>query len=657
VRTAVATLGQMAAAVLIAVVVCAVSLEAISRVEWPAFPSSNQLHALTTVGQVCCLLGLVAVGWLWRRGRHHPGGAAQWTARIAAVVFLAGFTVVTLGMPLGATKLYLFGISVDQQFRTEYLTRLTDSPALRDMTYAGLPPFYPPGWFWIGGRAAALTGTPAWEMFKPWAITSIAIAVVVAFVLWSALIRFEYALAVTTATAAITLAYSSPEPYSAIITVLIPPVLVLAWAGLRGGGWGAVVGVGVFLGSTATFYTLLLAYTAFTITVMAVVAAIARRSIGPLVRLAVMAVIAAGLGAITWLPFLLRAARGPLGGTGAAQHYLPADGAVLTFPMLQLSLLGALCMLGTLWLVWRGWRPGGQERSDPGIGSGGQERSDPGMGSGGQERSDPGMGSVRAGALGMGVLALYGWSLLSMLSTLAGSTLLSFRLQPTLTVLLGAAGVFGFIEIAQAAAVRWNRGVLPVALAAGLIGAIGFSQDIPHVLRPDITVAYTDTDGDGQRGDRRPPGAEKYYPRVDAAIREATGKPRDETVVMTADYSFLSYYPYFGFQGLTSHYANPLAEFDKRAAAIESWGEITDPDEFAKALDTLPWPAPTVFLMRRGGAAGSTNTYTLRLAEDVYPNQPNVRRYTVDLDAGLFAEPNFTLSTIGPFVLAVRNSR
>ena len=36
----------------------------------------------------------------------------------------------------------------------------------------------------------------------------------------------------------------------------------------------------------------------------------------------------------------------------------------------------------------------------------------------------------------------------------------------------------------------------------GLIGAIGFSQDIPRVLRPDLTVAYTDTDGDGQRGDR-----------------------------------------------------------------------------------------------------------------------------------------------------------
>ncbi len=615
VRTALATAGQMIAAVLIAVAVSVVGLTAISQVEWPAFPSSNQLHALTTVGQVGCLLGLVAMAWLWRHGR-------QWIARLGAMVFLTAFAVVTIGMPLGATKLYLFGISVDQQFRTEYLTRLTDNPALRDMTYAGMPPFYPPGWFWLGGRAAALTGTPAWEIFKPWAITSMAIAIAVAFVLWSNMIRFEYALAVTAATAAVTLAYSSPEPYSAIITVLIPPVLVLAWSGLRaggrGGGWAAVVGVGVFLGFTATFYTLLFGYTAFTVAIMALVAAVLRRSINPLVRVVVVAVIAGALAAVTWLPFLLRAARGPMSDTGAAQHYLPGDGAVLNFPMLQFSLLGALCMLGTFWLVWRGPR------------------------------------STRAGALGIGVLALYGWSLLSMVSTLAGSTLLSFRLQPTLTVLLTTAGVFGFIDVTRAAAARWNRRIIPVGVAVGLVGAIGFSQDIPHVLRPDITVAYTDTDGDGQRGDRRPPGSEKYYPQVDEAIREATGRPRDETVVMTADYSFLSYYPYFGFQGLTSHYANPLAQFDKRAAAIESWGTIKSPDEFAHALDTLPWPAPTVFLMRRGGAAGSANTYTLRLAEDVYPNQPNVRRYTVDLDAGLFTGPHFAVQDIGPFVLAVR---
>ena len=227
------TVGQMAVAVIIAVTVTAVSLVAIARVEWPAYNSSNQLHALTTVGQFVCLAGLFACGLLWRRGRRA-------LARAASMVFLSAFSVVTLAMPLGATKLYLFGISVDQQFRTEYLTRLADSAALHDMTYSGLPPFYPPGWFWIGGRMAALSGTPAWEMFKPWAIISITVAIVLAFVLWATMIRFEYALIVTTATAAATLAYSPAEPYAAVITVLLPPVFVLAWSGLRGGsrtGW------------------------------------------------------------------------------------------------------------------------------------------------------------------------------------------------------------------------------------------------------------------------------------------------------------------------------------------------------------------------------------------------------------------------------------
>jgi len=621
-RNALASLGQMVGAAVVAVIVAVVSLVAISGVQWPAFPSSNQLHALTTVGQVGCLAGLVAVGWVWRHGRERR--RYRILARLGGVVFVAAFSVVTLGMPLGATKLYLFGISVDQQFRTEYLTRLADSPALHDMTYLGLPPFYPPGWFWIGGRVAALTGMPAWEVLKPWAITSITVAVAVALVLWWRMIRFEYALIVTTATAAVTLAYSSPEPYAAMITVLLPPMLVLTWSGLRagerGGGRAAVVGAGIFLGFAATWYTLLFGFSAFTVGLMGLLLAGSRwrrggfkAALDPLRRLAVIAAIAAAIGATTWLPFLLRAAGNPVSNTGSAQHYLPADGAELTFPMLQFSLLGAVCMVGTVWLVVRART------------------------------------SVRAGALAIGVLAVYVWSLLSMLTTLARTTLLSYRLQPTLTVLLVAAGAFGFLEVVAALAPR-GRAVVPVAGAIGLTAAIAFSQDIPDVLRPDLTIAYTDTDGHGQRGDRRPPSSEKFYSAIDATILKVTGKPRDQIVVLTADYSFLSYYPYWGFQGLTSHYANPLAQFDLRAAQIEKWSNLKTPDEFIHALDTSPWPPPTVFLMRRG----ANSNYTLRLAQDVYPNQPNVRRYTVDFRAALFADPRFAVESIGPFVLAIR---
>src|ERR1700743_3731686 len=402
-RNALATVGHMVIAVAIAAAVSVISLTAIGRVQWPAFPSSNQLHALTTVGQVGCILGLLCAGWVWRRGR------GRMLARVLALVFVSAFSVVTLGMPLGATKLYLFGISVDQQFRTEYLTRLTDSSSLHDMTYLGLPAFYPPGWFWVGGRIAALTGTPGWETFKPWAITSITIAIAVALVLWWRLIRFEYAVIVTAATAAVTLAYSSPEPYSAMITVLLPPVLILTWSGLRGGtrsgGWAAVVGAGIFLGVAATCYTLLLAYSAFTVLLMALALAVSRRR--------------DGLKAA--LDPLLRRAPDPFTTPASAYHYRPADGAELTFPMLKFTMLGALCLLGTLWLVVRA-------------------------------RS-----SVRAGGLAAGVLAVYAWSLLSMLATLARTTLLSFQLQPTLTVLLTAAGVFGFVELAVRATALANK--------------------------------------------------------------------------------------------------------------------------------------------------------------------------------------------------------
>lgn len=614
-RGALAVIGQMAVAVAVAVVVAVISLVAISRVEWPAYNSSNQLHALTTVGQFACLAGILASGWIWRRGR-------RLLSQALALLFLSAFSVVTLAMPLGATKLYLFGISVDQQFRTEYLTRLADTPGPHDMTYYGLPPFYPPGWFWVGGRLAALTGMPAWEMFKPWAIISITIAIVLTFVLWASMIRFEYALIVSTATAAAALAYSPTEPYAAIIAVLLPPVFVLAWSGLRGatrgGGWAAVIGVGVFLGGAALCYTLLLGYAAFTLAIMGVLLAAARRRLEPLVRLIVIAVIAGAIGLLGWGPWLVAAINGKPADSGSAQHYLPSAGAQLEFPMLHFTLLGALCMLGTLWLVV-------------------------------YART-----STRAGALAIAVLAVYAWSLLSMLTTLAGTTLLSFRLQPTLTILLTAAGAFGFIDVTRALAARVRpenaKRVVAGAATLGAIGALTFSQDIPDVLRSDIVVAYTDTDGNGQRADRRPPGAEQYYREIDAKIRETTGLPRNETVVLTADYSFLSYYPYYGFQGLTSHYANPLAQFDQRAAAIEGWATLTTADQFVAALDKLPWKSPTVFLMRRG----ANDTYTLRLASDVYPNQPNVRRYHVELDNALFDDPRFDVSTVGPFVLAIR---
>ncbi|WP_378743384.1 galactan 5-O-arabinofuranosyltransferase [Nocardia brasiliensis] len=643
--------GEAVLAALVAVVVATVGLFAFSLVQWPAFNSSNVTRALTTVGQVVAAVLLVVAIALVRTGQRGDRAGKwfvrPWVAKLLSWVGVSTFVTFTLGMPLAATKLYLFGVSVDQEFRTEYLTRLTDSAALRDMTYADLPPFYPAGWFWIGGRVANVLGMAGWEAYKPYAIGSIAVAAVISLVLWTKLIRADWAIAVTAAVTAVAVAYSSPEAYSSVIVILLPPALVLAWGALyrpaeRGtartaGGWGAVIGTGLFLGLAATFYTLYFLLAAFAIALMGLVAAgfavreryaeghprrarttddaarpAWRAAIPPLVRLMAIAVLAGLLALIVWLPYLWKALRGPTAGSGTAQHYLPESGAELFFPMAEFSLRGALCLVGLIWLVVRA------------------------------------ASSRRAQALGIGVLAIYLWTLLSMAATAAGTTLLSFRLEPVLLVLLAAAGAFGFVEGARAIYQALNEPsqFRLAAVAVAIVGALAFTQHIPHILAPEITTAYTDTDGNGDRADKRNPSAVSHYRAVDAALTAQTGRPRSDTVVLTADTSFLSFYPYFGFQALTSHYANPLADFAGRAATIEGWSKLKSADALLDALATCPWRAPDAFLFRSSG-----DNYTLRLAKDVYPNDPNVQRYTVAFPKALFADPHFTTTEIGPFTL------
>ena len=312
----------------------------------------------------------------------------------------------------------------------------------------------------------------------------------------------------------------------------------------------------------------------------------------------------------------MRAAHSPVSNTGSALHYLPADGAELTFPMLQFSLLGAICMLGTLWLVVRA-------------------------------RS-----SVRAGALAIGVLAVYLWSLLSMLTTLARTTLLSFRLQPTLTrAARGRRGVR--LRRGHPGAGRHGSRGAWSPVAGGDRAGRGDRLQPGHSRRAAARPHHRLHRHRRPRPARRPApaGSEKYYSVIDAAIQRVTGKPRDQTVVLTADYSFLSYYPYWGFQGLTSHYANPLAQFDLRAAQIKKWSELKTADEFIHALDTSPWPPPTVFLMRRGCERQPTPCGWPRTSTPTSPTSA-----ATPWTCGPPCSPTRTSPSadIGPFVLAIR---
>ena len=123
-------------------------------------------------------------------------------------------------------------------------------------------------------------------------------------------------------------------------------------------------------------------------------------------------------------------------------------------------------------------------------------------------------------------------------------------------------------------------------------------------------------------------------------------------MVLTDERNFQAFFPYYSFQALTSHYANPLGEFDRRNAAIEEWAAITDPDELVNAMDADPWRGPDAIIVR-GDASDPDGRFTIDLADDIYPNNPNVLFRGVAFDPAAF-EKHWEVTQKGPFVILIR---
>lgn len=645
-RSALRGLGLAGAATLLAAVVTAVVLVGFSLVSFPAYGNSNVLRALTVVGQVAAL-ALVVLGILSARAGERPGGrpALVRLGKLAAPTGSALLVAATLGIPLAASRLYLHGVSVDQEFRTQFLGRSATSLGLPDMAYAGLPSFYPSGWFWLGGRFANLAGLEGWAAYKPWSILSLAIAAALVTVLWTRLLRTDLGAAVGLASTSIMLAYGSPEPYGAIVALFLPPVLILAWHAVnptaRHAGRGAALATTLFLGVSASMYTLYTGLAAGTVVLMALVAtvgtAVAHRRAGrgpfplwlPAARLAAIGFGSIAIALIVWAPYLLAALRGTPADSGTAMHYLPDAGARLPLPMTAGGLTGWVCLAGLVWIVARAWT------------------------------------SRRAQALGLGVVAVYLWSLASMAITVLGTTMLGFRLEPVLIGLLVVAGVFAIADVAGLAvrlAGRENGTDRPAAEAedrrrratavvgvVAALAALAHAQGIPDHLHEEIRLAYTDTDGHGERADRYPPGPESHYAEVDETIREAfPGRRRTDLVVVSTADAFLAYHPYLAYQAVTSHYANPLGRYADRNEAMLRWEDATSGAELHAMMDQTPWRGPDAIVARPSG-----DGYALRLAEDTYPNDPNVRRFGVTIPAEAVEGPHFEVHDVGPFAVIV----
>ncbi|WP_028926777.1 arabinofuranosyltransferase [Pseudonocardia acaciae] len=580
-------------------------------------PGTYVLQSLANVTGAVILVGLfvpVGLGWAARW--------PLWCNLAGAWTGLSALATVLLAIPLEATKFFLGGSGVDNTFRLQYMERMASTVGLADANYRGLAAYYPGGWFWLGGRFANLVGLDGWAAYKPYSITWAGLSAVVAFVLWSLVLRRNRALLVTVVTVlAGFIAFGPDEPYAWPTTAWLPPVALLAWRVFRRGArvftWPLVL-VGGYLGVCAVTYTLHLVFGAVVVVVLAVLAGVLDLRAGappwPTVwwlssRLVVIGVLAALVGALTWGPFILA---GGLGTSNVAAHFLPEVGASLPTPFVPTSAFGVLCLGGLVWLVWRA-------------------------------RDE--LATVLLVITG----AVYAWFVLSTLAIVANTTLLAFRFIVTVDVALAVAGVFAALDVLRRLPVVSVRAIGVVLAVAGAVSMMQAGVDSSKGMVAAAESDY-DTDGYNAKGEHDLALDAAWRGALITTIDELSRRPPTENVVLSTEERLLSFRPYWGFQTTTPHYANPLAAYPQRNEEIRRWASSSGPDELSARMARSPYEPPNVLVLRRG----PEGKLLLRVASDSFPRAAPVRVEELEFDPGLFESPPFVEQDVGPFVVIVR---
>jgi galactan 5-O-arabinofuranosyltransferase len=591
--------GEVVASIIVASAVSVLVQLIVNRLPIPR--QSNVPTAITW--SVVFVLSCVTIALLWKR----------WSRRstIAAWILPAALTSTVQALVLFGTSLYLNGTNGDQFFRMQYFQRLTVSPSLSDGNYAGLPPYYPAGWFWLGGRFANLIGNPAWAAYKPFAILTIAVTSSLAFVFWSLVVSRRRALAVTTVFALAGTILGPYEPYSWVAMAFIPPIAVLAWRLFRSiavqrdvtGLGPATVVIGVVISISAATYTLVFGFAVLLVVVLAISAgrgAVLSLARPLIVRLILIGLAAAPLTLLVWGAYLYAAIRLPSAGNAAAQFF-PLGMATLGTPMLQPSVTGAICMLGLVWIIFA-WRR-----------------------------------STVAQALGITVLVCVAWQLLSTLALADDTTLLSSHIAKVGEIVLWCACAFGLTDLATLVPQRFNvdnqRSMRVLVSVLAVLVTVALTQITPPSVQGLLNGAFASPD--------------PHNTQLIDAIAQMSGRRPQDNILLTNDYQLLDYQPYHSFQTNKEQYANPLALYPERNQELTHWSQSGTSAAFWSDLMSSKFRTPDVFVFSRDAAGNYP--YDLVTTDFPLDNKTQV----ITFPAKLFESAHFISREVGPFTVIV----
>ncbi|MGE5131495.1 MAG: arabinofuranosyltransferase [Gemmatimonadota bacterium] len=486
----------------------------------------------------------------WAAGMLALAVAAQLVQRLAGqapsravVAVLAGLAAGLVTAPLTAGLQWTDQplntiLGGDMQFRTENVTRFASTWHLEDYTCRGLRAFYPPGWFWVAGRAAHwLTPSEPWRIMKPFTIFTIGAAFAVAYGLWRMVLSPAGALSAAIGSSMVlqtqigpvrfaTLAWYSP--YSAFVAVTGAAWLAASLRAVRERDRrGQLMLLGVAGAALALCYYLL--FIILVVVLIALAAATPAARGRALLRVAALCTGIAILTSVFWIPLLEAVRHGAVtqGHFVRPDFYTVATGITGGPVMLTVLSVAALVALA-LTITWTG---------------------------------------------SQAVAGVIAGSILYQLISVATLTYAQAQLQPHRAVTMmwasfGAAVPVAFEAVGSSAPSRLLRPWLakPLALlgiAAALWATFGLGSALANDLvgGPYVAAIY-------QRSGYQRLSLDQAS-LLSSYITSTTGKAPQQLTIVSDQHALLVTEPYFGFLPLGARYAHPLAHLTQRIGVLQ----------------------------------------------------------------------------------------
>ncbi|MEK7424677.1 MAG: arabinofuranosyltransferase [Actinomycetota bacterium] len=554
-------------------------------------------NPLLTYQARALILALVLLGW-WAWTATDSRQAGSFGVDIVPVI--AG-TIAALAMAtsLVGTPFAAGGLGGDQSFRTASVTRFAVTWHLVDFTVADLPAAYPPSYFWLLGRIAALTGIEPWRMLKIGAIGSALIVPSIAYRGWRHLASGRLAALMAVVPLMVENFY---EPYAWLALTAFVPWWLLSVGTSDDDGARArrtvllgLIGAALF---TTYYYFLLVGALAFAVHFVLERTITGRRTGFRTRAIALIGAVSLAVASPFWVPLAISIATAP-SPDSLANRWFAEHHALVPLPMLDASLPGALMLAGVAHLVWTAGRDALSRR-----------------------------------LLSL-LVATYLWYGIGAFAALADHPLLSFRAKPIIPTVAACAGIRALAAAHQYASARCDRRDLNrLAGAVTAIISIGVGQQfLTTVLDSPLTTAARAAESPDDPNN--PASAAVLQRLVEARVGERATLVSDRIDI-------LAYYPNHAFIPWDAHYANPAAEFGERVEFLRLLAAIDDPAKFAFAAGSSRFGPIDAFVL-----AIDDDELVFHYLDDIFPYGTASKE--VDFNRTQLAQ--FDLTTVGNHVL------